>query len=65
LLRLICPHQATGEWNGLIKDLIADKADIVTTTLSLTDARSRVVDFTVPFYHEPYYFFVRYKGTKT
>ena len=38
----------TGEWNGLIKDLIDDAADIVASPLTVLKLRSFVVDFLLP-----------------
>ncbi|KAI3384998.1 hypothetical protein SNEBB_000301 [Seison nebaliae] len=38
-----------GEWNGLIHDVITKKADIVMTSLKITQARSESIDFTVPY----------------
>ena len=30
--------QTTGEWNGLVRDLLEDRADIIVTTLAVTQA---------------------------
>ncbi len=38
-----------GEWNGLMKDLITNKADLAMTSLKVTTERSLYIDFTVPF----------------
>ena len=38
-----------GEWNGVIKDLISEKADLALTPITITSSRSNVVDFSVPF----------------
>ena len=38
-----------GEWNGLMKDLITNKADLAMTSLKVTTERSHYIDFTVPF----------------
>lgn len=38
-----------GEWNGVIKDLISEKADLALTPITITTHRSEVVDFSVPF----------------
>jgi hypothetical protein len=39
----------SGEWNGLMKDLITNKADLAMTSLKVTTERSQFIDFTVPF----------------
>ena len=31
-----CLPQTTGEWNGLVRDLLEDRADIIVTTLAVT-----------------------------
>ncbi|XP_076349970.1 ionotropic receptor 25a-like isoform X2 [Tachypleus tridentatus] len=41
---------ASGGWNGMIKELIDKKADIALAPLSVMAERETVVDFTVPFY---------------
>lgn len=41
---------ATRHWNGMIKELIEDKADIMIGAVSVMAERENVVDFTVPFY---------------
>ncbi|XP_053396125.1 glutamate receptor ionotropic, kainate 2-like isoform X3 [Mercenaria mercenaria] len=45
--------EATGKWNGMIGDLIerdrVNKADIAAAGLTITYARAKVVDFTMPF----------------
>ena len=38
-----------GEWNGVIKDLISEKADLAMAPVTITTLRSGVVDFSVPF----------------
>ncbi|XP_076372060.1 ionotropic receptor 25a isoform X2 [Tachypleus tridentatus] len=38
------------EWNGMIKELIDQKADIALAPLSVMAERETVVDFTVPYY---------------
>ncbi|CAD5112542.1 DgyrCDS1753 [Dimorphilus gyrociliatus] len=39
----------TKEWNGLIKDILDGKADMVMTSLKITPERSAAIDFSVPF----------------
>ncbi|XP_066933067.1 glutamate receptor ionotropic, NMDA 2B-like [Clytia hemisphaerica] len=41
-------EQPNGEWDGLIGDLKSGKADIGVGSLSISGARSKVVDFTSP-----------------
>ncbi|XP_046372602.1 glutamate receptor ionotropic, NMDA 2A-like isoform X2 [Haliotis rufescens] len=42
-------NSVTGEWNGLIKALTDQKADMVITSLKITPERNSAVDFSVPF----------------
>jgi len=37
------------KWNGLIKQLLADKADMILTSLKITPKRNAYIDFSVPF----------------
>lgn len=39
----------TKQWNGLIKDILDEKADMVMTSLKITPERSAAIDFSVPF----------------
>ncbi|XP_046751513.1 glutamate receptor ionotropic, kainate 2-like [Diprion similis] len=39
----------TGEWNGMIKKIMEDKADLAITDLTITADRQEAVDFTMPF----------------
>lgn len=38
-----------GEWNGLMRDLIINKADLAMTSLKVTTERMSDVDFSIPF----------------
>ncbi|XP_015825133.3 glutamate receptor ionotropic, NMDA 3B [Nothobranchius furzeri] len=40
----------TGRWTGLVGDLLSGIADMAVTSFSINSARSRVIDFTSPFY---------------
>ncbi|XP_024128856.1 glutamate receptor ionotropic, NMDA 3B [Oryzias melastigma] len=40
----------TGRWTGLVGDLLSGAADMAVTSFSINSARSRVIDFTSPFY---------------
>lgn len=40
----------TGRWTGLVGDLLSGSADMAVTSFSINSARSRVIDFTSPFY---------------
>ena len=39
----------TGEWNGMIRELIDKKADMAVIDLSMTSQRKKAVDFTMPY----------------
>lgn len=43
-------RSGTGRWTGLIGDLLSGTADMAVTSFSINSARSRVIDFTSPFY---------------
>ena len=43
------PDDKTGEWNGMIGELIAGKADLAVADLTITHAREAAVDFSMPF----------------
>ena len=42
----------TGQWNGIVKDLLDGNADMAAASLSVTKDRSEVLDFMMPFEHE-------------
>ena len=42
-------EMTNGEWSGLIGELQRDNADIAIQAISVTEERSRVVNFTAPF----------------
>ncbi len=39
-----------GEWNGIIRDLIENKADLAMTSVKITTSRVDNIDFSVPFF---------------
>ena len=39
----------TGEWNGLVRELMEHKADIAVGAMTINFARESVIDFTKPF----------------
>ena len=39
----------TGQWNGLLKALLDNKADLVMTSLKINKERSEAIDFGIPF----------------
>ncbi|KAK3090570.1 hypothetical protein FSP39_012761 [Pinctada imbricata] len=41
--------QRTGQWNGLIREIVERKADMVLTSLKITPKRSEAIDFSLPF----------------
>ncbi|XP_042233937.1 glutamate receptor ionotropic, kainate 2-like isoform X3 [Homarus americanus] len=42
-------NQDTGEWNGMIKELLEQRADMAITDLTINYEREQAVDFTMPF----------------
>ncbi|XP_077981410.1 glutamate receptor ionotropic, NMDA 3B-like [Glandiceps talaboti] len=40
-----------GKWNGMVGDLLQSTADIAISSFSITAERSKVIDFTSPFFH--------------
>uniref|UniRef100_H3CMF6 Glutamate receptor n=1 Tax=Tetraodon nigroviridis TaxID=99883 RepID=H3CMF6_TETNG len=53
----------TGRWTGLVGDLLSGTADMAVTSFSINSARSRVIDFTSPFYSTSLGILVRSKDT--
>uniref|UniRef100_A0A8C6TS72 Glutamate receptor n=1 Tax=Neogobius melanostomus TaxID=47308 RepID=A0A8C6TS72_9GOBI len=53
----------TGRWTGLVGDLLNGTADMAVTSFSINSARSRVIDFTSPFYSTSLGILVRSKDT--
>ncbi|KAF4517319.1 hypothetical protein B566_EDAN007271 [Ephemera danica] len=42
-------NQNTGEWNGMIKELLGERADLAVSDLTITAQREQVVDFSMPY----------------
>jgi len=42
-------NENTGQWNGMVGELIEEKADMVIADLTMTESREKVIDFSVPF----------------
>lgn len=42
-------NKDTGDWNGMIGELMNDRADLAITDLTITAERESAVDFTMPF----------------
>ncbi|XP_026481763.1 glutamate receptor ionotropic, kainate 2-like [Ctenocephalides felis] len=42
-------NRETGQWNGMIKELLEYRADLAITDLTITSDRESAVDFTMPF----------------
>ena len=42
---------SNGSWNGMVADLMTGTADVAISSFSITSERSRVIDFTAPFFH--------------
>ena len=43
-------NPATGQWSGIIRDLIEDVADIGPAPLMIKEERTKVIDFIMPFF---------------
>ena len=41
-----------GTWNGMVGMVVRDEADVVMTTLTLTNIRKTVIDYTIPLFWE-------------
>uniref|UniRef100_A0A8C7GX14 Glutamate receptor n=1 Tax=Oncorhynchus kisutch TaxID=8019 RepID=A0A8C7GX14_ONCKI len=54
---------STGSWSGLVGDLLSGTADMAVTSFSINSARSRVIDFTSPFYSTSLGILVRSQDT--
>lgn len=52
-----------GRWSGLVGDLLSGVADMAVTSFSINSARSRVIDFTSPFFSTSLGILVRSKDT--
>lgn len=52
-----------GRWTGLVGDLLAGVADMAVTSFSINSARSKVMDFTSPFFSTSLGILVRSKDT--
>ncbi|XP_051941472.1 glutamate receptor ionotropic, NMDA 3B [Hippocampus zosterae] len=53
----------SGRWTGLVGDLRSGTADMAVTSFSINSARSRVIDFTSPFYSTSLGILVRSRDT--
>ena len=42
-------NMLTGEWNGMVRELINGKADLAAASFTISSARQNVIDFTQPF----------------
>ncbi|XP_048028216.1 glutamate receptor ionotropic, NMDA 3B [Megalobrama amblycephala] len=52
-----------GKWTGLVGDLLSGMADMAVTSFSINSARSKVIDFTSPFFSTSLGILVRSKDT--
>ena len=43
------PNSETGEWDGIVKQLIDRRADIAVASMTINYARETVIDFSKPF----------------
>jgi ionotropic glutamate receptor len=42
-------HPDTGEWNGIVRQLMDRRADLAVASMTINYARETVIDFTKPF----------------
>ncbi|QQP35149.1 Uncharacterized protein FKW44_023296, partial [Caligus rogercresseyi] len=42
-------NRETGQWNGIVKQLIDKRADLAVASMTINYARETVIDFTKPF----------------
>uniref|UniRef100_A0A673J4A8 Glutamate receptor n=1 Tax=Sinocyclocheilus rhinocerous TaxID=307959 RepID=A0A673J4A8_9TELE len=52
-----------GQWTGLVGDLLSEVADMAVTSFSINSARSKMIDFTSPFFSTSLGILVRSKDT--
>ena len=43
------PDDETGEWNGIVRQLIDRRADMAVASMTINYARESVIDFSKPF----------------
>jgi ionotropic kainate glutamate receptor 2 len=43
------PNAETGEWDGIVRQLIDRRADIAVASMTINYARETVIDFSKPF----------------
>ena len=43
------PDSETGEWDGIVRQLIDRRADIAVASMTINYARETVIDFSKPF----------------
>ena len=41
--------KSTKQWNGLVGDVLYERADMIATSLTITPARSKVIGFSIPY----------------
>ena len=44
--------QSSGEWSGLVGDLVSGRLDIVVAPMTMTSEREEVVDFVAPYFDQ-------------
>ena len=58
-------NKEDGEWNGMVKDLMDGAAHMAVAAFSITRARSRVIDFTSPYFYSGFSILVSERKRKT
>ena len=58
-------NQESGSWNGLVEDLMQGGAHMAAAAFSITRARSRVIDFSEPYFYSGFSILVSERKRKT
>ena len=49
-MQILCRNKETGEWNGLIGELVKGEVDIAVAAMTVTSEREEVIDFVSPYF---------------